>query len=71
MFNRFMGELYTDEKFKEFYRGFAALGISTTISLIQEYLFQYIDNPDAAISNLAELRVLFEVSNKKSAELYT
>jgi hypothetical protein len=71
MFTRFMGELYTDEKFKEFYRGFAALGISTTISLIQEYMFQYIDNPDAAISNLEELRVLFETSSKPAAELYT
>ena len=72
MFCRFMGELYTDEKFKEFYRGFAALGISTTISLIQEYLFQYIDNPDAAISNLDELRTLYETScNKPAGELYT
>jgi hypothetical protein len=71
MFCRFMGELYTDEKFKEFYRGFAALGISSTISLIQEYLFQYIDNPDAAISNLEQLLTLYETSNKKSAELYT
>ncbi len=71
MFTRFMGELYTDEKFKEFYRGFVALGISSTICLIQEYLFQYIDNPDAAISNLDELRTLFETSTKKSADLYT
>ena len=71
MYSKFMGDLYTDEKFKEFYRGFAALGISTTISLIQEYLFQYIDNPDAAISNLDELRELFEASNKPAAELYT
>lgn len=71
MFIRFMGELYTDEKFKEFYRGFAALGISTTICLIQEYLFKYIDNPDAAISNLDELRTLFEASNKSAADLYT
>jgi len=71
MYVRFMGELYTDEKFKEFYRGFAALGISSTISLIQEYLFQYIDNPDAAISNLEQLLTLYETSNKKSAELYT
>jgi len=71
MYVRFMGELYTDEKFKEFYRGFAALGISTTISLIQEYLFQYIDNPDAAISNLDQLVVLFETASKRSADLYT
>jgi hypothetical protein len=71
MYSKFMGDLYTDEKFKEFYRGFAALGISTTISLIQEYLFKYIDNPDAAISNLDELRGLFEASNKPAAELYT
>jgi hypothetical protein len=71
MFIKFMGELYTAEKFKEFYSGFAALGISTTISLIQEYLFQYIDNPDAAISNLEQLRQLYETAANKSANLYT
>lgn len=71
MFIKFMGDLYSEDKFKEFYRGFTKLGINTTISLIQEYLFKYIDSPDAAISNIDELKTIYEASNKKEAGLYT
>lgn len=70
MYERFMGDLYTSQLSKSFYDEYVQLGISTTISLIQEYLFQYIDDPTAAIHNLSKLKELYTQTTEKTAELY-
>lgn len=59
IFSKFMGEKYTPELFKTFYSAYRELDIDATMSLIQEYLFSYIDNTALAISNIAELKTLY------------
>ena len=71
MFIKFMGELYTEIKFKEFYKGYVELGIATTICVIQEYLFKYIDSPDLAIQNIDELMKIYTASITDKTDMYT
>lgn len=72
MFIKFMADSYTPEKFAEFYTKFKELSIDVTMSLIQEYMFKYLDDPDSAITNIDEIKSLHMacVTDKKG-ELYT
>lgn len=72
MFIKFMADSYTPEKFAEFYTKFKELSIDVTMSLIQEYMFKYLDDPDSAITNIDEIKALHMacVTDKKG-ELYT
>jgi hypothetical protein len=72
MFTKFMADGYTPEKFTEFYSKFKELKVEVTMSLIQEYMFKYLDDPDNAITNIDEIKTLYTscVTDKKG-ELYT
>lgn len=72
MFTKFMADGYTLEKFTEFYTKFKELKVEVTMSLIQEYMFKYLDDPESAIKNVDEIKTLHMacVTDKKG-ELYT
>ena len=55
MFKNFMDEKFTEDKFNEFYTKFLKLKIKVTVSTMQEFLFQYYEEPENAINNLNEL----------------
>lgn len=72
MFEKFMAEKYSLEKFTEFYSRFKELNIDVTMSLIQEYMFKYLDDPESAIKNVAEIKQLHATCNTgTTGELYT
>tara|TARA_Y100000389_G_C17421982_1_gene497266 strand:- start:108 stop:1574 length:1467 start_codon:yes stop_codon:yes gene_type:complete len=69
MFKNFMEDGFTEEKFIEFFKKFQSLNLKVTVSTMQEYLFQYIDEPDEAINNLKQLNELNKsVSNKSNTD---
>jgi hypothetical protein len=68
IFINFMGDKYTDELFKRFYRNFAELNLAVSMSLIQEYLFKYLDSPEKAIDNVQEIVELNEYTSKSNIE---
>ena len=69
MFKNFMEDGFTEEKFIEFFKKFQLLNLKVTVSTMQEYLFQYIDEPDEAINNLKQLNELHKsVSNKSNTD---
>jgi len=72
MFTKFMADGYTLEKFSEFYTKFKELKVEVTMSLIQEYMFKYLDDPDSAITNIEEIKTLhMACTTDKKGELYT
>jgi len=54
--------LQIDRKCKEFYEALNELNIQITTSLLQQYLMKYLDKPDDAISNVDELKKMYEAS---------
>jgi chaperone BCS1 len=66
----YMGEKYDINKFKEFYGAYKDLNVECTVSLIQEYLFKYLDKPTEALENIDEIKELREQSTKKNADVY-
>lgn len=64
IFQRYMGAEFTEELFKQFYGEFSGLGISVSMSLIQEFLFKYMDNPLSALEHIDEIRELHEYNSK-------
>lgn len=66
----YMGDNYCVEKFKKFYKAYQELNIECTVSLIQEYLFKFLDKPEDAFENIDEIKVLKEQSTKKKADVY-
>jgi chaperone BCS1 len=72
MFTKFMADGYTPEKFTEFYDKFKELNVEVTMSLIQEYMFKYLDDPESAIKNVDEIKMLHTTCiTDKQGELYT
>ena len=47
-------------KMQEFYKACAALQIKISTALLQQYLMQYFDAPDEAISNVEKMKKLFD-----------
>lgn len=47
-------------KIQEFYKVCAALQIKISTALLQQYLMQYIDAPDEAISNVEKMKKMFD-----------
>lgn len=71
MFYNFMNlNEENDEKnyFTKFYKSFKDLSISITTSLLQQYLFIYLDKPEKAIENINELKDLRDKSFDKNEE---
>jgi chaperone BCS1 len=72
IYEKFMGAQYTKEGFKLFYSAYKELSIETSMSLMQEYLFKYLDNPEMALGNIDELKGLHSSTVKDSdGKLYS
>lgn len=48
------------DKIQEFYKACAALKIKFSTALLQQYLIQYMDQPDEAISNVEKMKKMFD-----------
>jgi hypothetical protein len=59
-----------DKDAEEFYKAFQDLNIKAPVALIQEYLFIYLDKPDAALANIDEVKDIYDASFKKGADIY-
>lgn len=71
MYKNFMEEKFTEEEFKSFYDKFNELNIKVTVSTMQEYLFQYFDEPEKAKDNLKELKNMNKnISNNVAYSMY-
>lgn len=70
LYKAYMEKVYSNEDFKEFYKAYCDLNVKCPVSLIQEYLFMYLDNPKGALENINEIKELREKSTKKEAEVY-
>mgnify|MGYP000280085460 CR=1 FL=1 len=53
-----------------FYKAFQKLNIKAPVSLIQEYLFIYLDEPNKALENIDQLKDIYDASFKAHADLY-
>jgi hypothetical protein len=63
--------VYTQNKEKalDFYGELCKLNVKISVSLLQQYLMKYLDEPDKAIENIDELKKMFDASNvSKNAE---
>lgn len=67
----YMGCKYSQENFKSFFQAYKDLGQECTVSLVQEYLFKYLDNPEKALENIEEIKQLKDSSTVKKANVYT
>lgn len=58
-------KVYTEneEKAEEFYKAFKKCNISASVSLLQQYLFKYLNNPDGAIENIDEIKKIYDSCN--------
>jgi hypothetical protein len=58
-------KVYTEneEKAEEFYKVFKKCNISASVSLLQQYLFKYLNNPDGAIENIDEIKKMYDSCN--------
>lgn len=58
-------KVYTEneEKAEEFYKAFKKCNISASVSLLQQYLFKYLNNPDGAIENIDEIKKMYDSCN--------
>lgn len=64
----YMDDKFNIELFEKFYKLFKSYNINVSVSLIQEYLFKYIENPTGAETNIDELKQLYDNSNKNNPE---
>jgi len=71
MFIKFMGDSFTEDKFKVFHSKFRDLKVKVSVSLVQEYLFKYLDDPDKAIENVEEIKDLYEQVKDKDANMWS
>lgn len=71
MFIKFMSDSFTEEKFKVFYSKFRDLKVEVSVSLVQEYLFKYLDDPDNAIENVEGIKELYEQVKDKDANMWS
>lgn len=71
MFYNFMSLNKSSDKenyFSQFYSAFKDLSIKITTSLLQQYLYIYIDKPKEAIDNIFDLKELHQKSFDKNAD---
>lgn len=71
MFIKFMGDMYIEDNFTSFYTKFKSLNIKVSVSLIQEYLFKYLETPDMAIENVDEIKTLYDLNTDKNANMWS
>jgi hypothetical protein len=71
MFKRFMENDYEEESEKHFYDKIKTLDIQITPSLLQQYLFKYLDKRQEALDNYLEIKDLYDKVNKSDKGLYS
>lgn len=71
IYKAYMGDKYDHDKFKTFYQAYRDLNVECTVSLVQEYLFKYLDKPADALEHIEEIKALKESSTTKKANVYT
>jgi ATP-dependent 26S proteasome regulatory subunit len=52
-----------EKKINKFYEEFCELNIKTSACLLQQYLLQYIDEPDKAIEHLDDMKIMYNRAN--------
>jgi len=67
MFSDFTNCYEDISKIQKFYKGVVDLKIKVSTALLQQYLMQYIDKPDDAISNIENLKTIYEKSKVDKA----
>lgn len=69
MYKVFMENAFSEEKMKAFIDAYYSLSVNCTTALIQNYLFGYVDNPDAALENIDKIKdIKDETTMDKHAE---
>ena len=72
MYKKYTCEFYEsldiDKKCDEFYEVLCNLNIKTSTSLLQQYLICYLDNPEGAITNIKEIKKMYEASKVNNFE---
>jgi hypothetical protein len=72
MFKVFMKNTDISNNDEIFYEKIRELQLQISASLLQQYLFKYLDNVEGAIENIEEIKDMYDKSNVKTAKnLYT
>lgn len=56
MYKVFMENSFDEEKMKAFVSAYYSLNVKCTTALLQSYLFCYVDDPDAALENIDDIK---------------
>jgi hypothetical protein len=70
MFQKFIENDYSEGSDIEFYKLVKSLDIKITPSLLQQYLFKYIDQREEAIKNYEQIKVLYDKVTQSEKGLY-
>lgn len=68
MYKVFMENAYSEDKMEEFVNTYYSLGVKCTTALIQNYLFGYVNDPDAALENIDKIK---EIKNETTMDKYS
>lgn len=60
MYKVFMEQNFEEDKMNKFVDEFRGLGVEIPPSLLQQYLFKYLDNPDEALENISDIKTIKE-----------
>lgn len=71
IYKAYLGSKYDADMFKVFYSAYQELNVKCPVSLIQEYLFKYLDNPQGALENIDEIKELNDKSTKSTVNVYS
>lgn len=59
-----------DALFEQFYKKFTKLNMDISCSLIQQYLFQYVDKPDEVVDNITNIKKIHQQTQKEKTNMY-
>jgi hypothetical protein len=58
MYKVFMEQNFDEDKMSKFVDEFRGLGVNIPHSLLQQYLFKYLDNPEDALENISDIKTI-------------
>ena len=58
MYKVFMEQNFDEDKMSKFVDEFRGLGVNIPPSLLQQYLFKYLDNPEDALENISDIKTI-------------
>ena len=56
--------------FNTFYKGFKKLNLDVSCSLMQQYLFQFVDDKENVLKNIDQIKTIYQDTKKEKANLY-